>query len=153
MKVGQSEIRFHYLVPRFFFPRRSELKRFLFLQLRKEGKKVAAINYIFCEDDYLLQINKEYLNHDTLTDIITFELSPASQPLISDIYISIDRVRENAKLFQSSFSKELLRVVFHGALHLAGYKDKRQDEAKVIREKENHFLHLFSRGTYIKPKD
>ena len=123
-----QNIQFHYLVPAFFFPRRNGLKSFLLKQLKKEGKGVEAINYIFCDDAYLLQVNQQYLNHNTHTDIITFELSPKGQPLIADIYISVERVKENAAAFHTSFIKELHRVIFHGALHLAGYKDKKVEE-------------------------
>lgn len=123
--------------------------------MKKEGREVETINYIFCDDEYLLQMNQQYLNHDTLTDIITFELSPKGQPVVSDIYISVERVRENAKHFMVSFSDELLRVVFHGALHLIGYKDKSSEQVQVMREKEDEFLmnYRVSRGTNRNRKD
>ncbi|MDQ3277373.1 MAG: rRNA maturation RNase YbeY [Bacteroidota bacterium] len=144
MKEKDVPIQFHYQTAKFFFPLRNELKRFILGQLLKEGKRVDSINYIFCNDAYLLQINQQYLDHDTLTDIITFELSPKGQPLLSDIYISIERVRENAKTYHSSFTKELRRVLFHGALHLAGYKDKTKEQEKEIRLKEEEYLGAFA---------
>lgn len=149
MKKAGEKIRFHFLVDPFYFPDRGHLKLFLEKKLKEEGKKVEAINYIFCDDPYLLRMNQQYLQHDTLTDIITFELSPKGGALVSDIYISIERVRENARLFHSSFSAELLRVVFHGILHLAGYKDKSVVESQKMREMENRYLKAFhvSRGT------
>jgi probable rRNA maturation factor len=140
MKDAVQAIQFHYMVPSFYFPRRSSLKTFIYKQLMAEGKEIEAINYIFCDDAYLLQMNQQYLEHDTLTDIITFELSAQRQPLLSDIFISVERVRENASLFHTSFSKELHRVIFHGALHLAGYKDKKHKEQTRMREKENEWM-------------
>jgi rRNA maturation RNase YbeY len=154
MTKGIQKIAFHYLVPPFYFPNREKLKAFLIRQLRKDGKDVEVINYVFCDDAYLLEINKQYLNHDTLTDIITFELSPKSQPLVADIYISVERIKENASIYKSFFIRELHRVIFHGALHLIGYKDKSNDQAKKMREKEEEYLAIFfSRGTYHKRKD
>ena len=114
-----------------------------------EGKQVAYVNYIFCTDEQLLELNQQYLNHHTLTDIITFELSDKDEPVLSDIYISIDRVRDNAKNFKIPFSHELHRAIFHGALHLCGYKDKKKDEQKLMRQKEEFYLNQYfvSRGT------
>ena len=108
-----------------------------------------SINYIFCSDDYLLELNKQYLNHNTLTDIITFELNAPGEPILSDIFISIDRVKENAKTLEIPFKQELHRVIFHGALHLCGYKDKKKEEQKLMRRKEDEYLnHYFvPRGT------
>ena len=108
--------------------------------LQEEGKEVQAINYIFCSDKYLLDLNKDHLNHDTYTDIITFELSGPKQALLADIYVSVERVRENAKIFRQPFSKELLRVMFHGALHLAGYKDKFKTDSELMRKMEDKWL-------------
>lgn len=133
-------IQFHYLLPPFFFPNRSELKQFLLALFKKEGQRVEAVNYIFCTDEYLLTLNQDYLNHNTLTDIITFQLSPVGEALIADIYISIDRVRENSTTFQTGFKKELHRVIFHGALHLCGYKDKTKEQVKLMRSKEELYL-------------
>ena len=143
MKDVLQAIHFHYIVSPFRFRNRTEVKYFLFKQLKKEGKKVKAINYIFCNDSYLQQINQQYLNHDTLTDIITFELSLKAQPLLADIYISVERVKENASLFNTSFNNELHRVIFHGALHLAGYKDKTKMDLEQMRKKENDWLQAY----------
>ena len=107
---------------------------------RKEGKELEAINFIFCSDEYLLGLNQAHLDHNTFTDIITFELSSKNQPLVADIYISVDRVRENARLFQVSFKEELHRVIFHGVLHLCGFKDKKPAEQKLMREMEGKWL-------------
>lgn len=138
--MQDTRIRFHYMVPPFHFPQRRRLKQFLLHQLRRKKKAVEAINYIFCSDEYLLQLNKQHLKHNTLTDIITFELSAPGAPLLADIYISVERVRENALDFGTSFSAELHRVIFHGALHLAGYKDKKASEATLMRRQEDAWL-------------
>lgn len=143
MLKKDNPIRFHYLVKDFYFPNRNQLKQFLTEQITEEGKNIDAINYIFCDDDYLLTLNQGYLNHDTLTDIITFELSPAKTPLLADIYISFERVKENAKELNRSIYDELLTVIFHGALHLCGYKDKSKKDAALMRQKEMEYLELY----------
>ncbi|WP_299332811.1 rRNA maturation RNase YbeY [uncultured Psychroserpens sp.] len=104
-----------------------------------ENCKVGEINYIFCDDDYLHKLNVEYLDHDTLTDIISFDYSVGKE-LHGDIYISVQRVEENAIDFNVEFYDELSRVIIHGILHYCGYKDKTKAEAKLMREKENHYL-------------
>lgn len=107
-----------------------------------EQKMVGEINYIFCDDDYLHEINVKYLNHNTLTDIISFDYSEFDT-ISGDIFISIDRVRENAQNFSIDFHQELLRVMAHGILHYCGYKDKSQKEVSIMREKENEKIELF----------
>ena len=108
----------------------------------REQCELNYLNYIFCSDDYLHKINMEHLDHDTLTDIITFPY--AEHPYIeSDIFISIDRVQENARNFEVSFEKEFLRVVIHGVLHLCGYGDKTPTEAAIMRKKEDEAITLF----------
>jgi rRNA maturation RNase YbeY len=111
--------------------------------------KPEAIHYIFCDDAYLLHLNQAHLKHNTYTDIITFPLSSKGEPVVAEIYISIDRVKENASKFQVPFLHELYRVIFHGALHLCGYKDKGKDEVELMRKKEDHYLqsYLVPRGT------
>ena len=109
---------------------------------KSEGYAVGALNYIFCDDVFLLKINQEYLNHDDFTDIITFDYTQGK--LISgDIYISVERVRENSGNFEVSFENELLRVMAHGILHLMGYKDKDTEHIKVMRQKEEEKIKLF----------
>lgn len=110
--------------------------------IASEGKKEGEINYIFCDDDYLHQINVEYLNHDDLTDIISFDYSVGNE-LHGDIFISIERVRENAADFDVSFDEELLRVMAHGVLHYAGYKDKSDEDEVVMRKKEEEKMKLY----------
>lgn len=110
--------------------------------IESEDREIGKVDYIFCSDDYLLKMNQRYLNHDTFTDIITFDYS--EEKFISgDIFISIDRVKENAASFNVNYQEELLRVMSHGVLHLIGYKDKGEDEVKLMREKENEKIKLF----------
>ena len=110
---------------------------------KEEGKHIGSLNYIFCADEYLNKINVEFLNHDTYTDIITFDYSVGDE-LIGDLYISTERVSENAKEFKESLEDELNRVLIHGLLHLCGYKDKTEEEAKLMRTKENYYLSLLA---------
>lgn len=138
----EQVIRFHHL-KRAAFQRRAQLKSVVVKILKDARRPVEAINYIFCSDGHLLDINRQYLNHDYYTDIITFDLSDPGMPLVADIYISIDRVRANARELGKSFAEELARVIFHGALHLAGYKDKTVADQKRMRTLEDEYLHLF----------
>jgi rRNA maturation RNase YbeY len=110
---------------------------------KKEGKKLEDIHYIFCSDDYLLEINRQHLQHDYYTDIITFGLSQPGQPILAEVYISIDRVKDNAGQFQVPLKEELHRVIFHGALHLCGYKDKRFKDQQLMRKMEDKYLKLY----------
>ena len=107
-----------------------------------EDKREGDINYIFCDDEYLLKINQQYLNHDTLTDIISFDYSVGNE-LHGDIFISVQRVRENALEFAEPFIDELKRVMVHGVLHYCGYKDKTQTEEAAMRVKENEKTEMF----------
>ncbi|RYY26370.1 MAG: rRNA maturation RNase YbeY [Sphingobacteriaceae bacterium] len=105
-----------------------------------ENYVLKEVNYIFCNDAYLLKINQEYLQHDTYTDIITFDNSEREKEIISDIFISVERVSENAQTYQLTILQELYRVMIHGALHLCGYKDKSVKDKKQMTEKENFYL-------------
>lgn len=106
----------------------------------KEGKKFESLSYIFCTDQFLLKLNQQYLNHDTFTDILTFSLSNSPLPIIAEIYISIERVKENASGLNIDFATELKRVMIHGILHLCGYEDHTPEEKKLMREKEDFYL-------------
>ena len=107
-----------------------------------ENKKEGDINYIFCDDEYLVEINQQYLDHDTLTDIISFDYSVGNE-LHGDIFISVERVRENAEEFIVSFEEELQRVLVHGVLHYCGYKDKSEADELIMRNKEDEKIKLF----------
>lgn len=110
--------------------------------ITSESYVLGEINYVFCDDAYLHKINVEYLDHDTLTDIITFDNS-IGKMIHSDIVISVERVADNAKDFKVSFEEELKRVVIHGVLHLCGYKDKSDEEDALMRQKENEKIKMF----------
>jgi rRNA maturation RNase YbeY len=126
---------------------RAELKIFLEKQLKKEGIKIEYLQYVFCSDQYLLGINKQFLNHDYYTDIISFDLSETKGELIGDIYISVDRVKENAKTHKTTQGNELLRVIFHGALHFCGYKDKKPADVKLMRSMEEKWVKAYMKLT------
>ena len=120
---------------------RKGLKQFIASLFKQEGKGLSVLTYIFCSDEYLLNINRQYLGHDYYTDIISFDLSETKAgPTIGEIYISTDRIKENAKGLKVSIEQEIHRVIFHGALHLCGYKDKTKSQQKTMRSKENFFL-------------
>lgn len=121
---------------------KNKLKQWIKAITEKEKHQLGQINYIFCSDDELLEINIRHLNHNTLTDIITFDYTEG-KTIHSDIYISIERVEENAKKFKVTFEEELHRVMIHGILHLCGYKDKTKADAELMRKKENGALKLF----------
>lgn len=110
-----------------------------------EGKSPKGITFVFCSDEYLHRLNTQYLQHDTYTDVITFPYSEGEE-VEGDIFISVDRVRENAQAFQSTFEGELLRVMVHGVLHLCGYRDKEEEDRLEIREKENQYLRFWAGG-------
>ena len=106
---------------------------------KQEGKKILELTYVFCSDEYLLQINQEYLNHDTLTDIVTFDNSEDPKKIEGDIFISIERVLENGNKLGTS-ETELERVMVHGVLHLLGYKDKKKEDKALMTEKEDFYI-------------
>ncbi|HEY2721102.1 MAG TPA: rRNA maturation RNase YbeY [Chitinophagaceae bacterium] len=112
---------------------------------RKEGKSLDKLSYIFCNDQYLLKINQKYLKHDFYTDIITFDLSESQKSKTGEIYISIDRVKDNASLLHEPFQTELHRVIFHGALHLCRYDDKTRKQQSRMRILENHYLKSYDK--------
>jgi len=117
----------------------SHLEAWITKAIENEEKELEEINYIFCNDDYLLEKNQTFLNHDTYTDIITFDYSEMNR-ISGDIFISVERVNENARKFAVPFNTELKRVMIHGVLHLLGYKDKSDEEKETMREKEDFYL-------------
>ena len=135
-------IHFHFLAP-VSFSQRTLVKEVVRDLFKKEKTKLEQLRYIFCSDEYLLQINKEHLNHNYYTDIITFDLSESPNATTGEIYISVDRVRDNAQNYEVSFKHELLRVIFHGALHLCGYKDKSSKEEQLMRKAEDKYLKYY----------
>lgn len=126
----------------FQLEKESDYEQWIDAVIESEGKEPGEINYIFCDDEYLHNINMQYLNHDTLTDIISFDYCIGD--LISgDIFVSIERVQDNAKDYEVSLKEELLRVLAHGVLHYCGYKDKTEEEALLMRSKEQEKINMF----------
>ena len=107
--------------------------------------KEAGISVIFCNDTFLLEMNNNFLDHDTFTDIITFDLSESRTVVDGEIYISVERVKENAKIFKTTYNDELHRVIFHGVLHLCGFKDKKEKDKKIMRENEDYCLEHYKK--------
>jgi rRNA maturation RNase YbeY len=138
-----AEINFFKEDVTFTLREQSRLKTWIRKAFRKEKRRFESLNYIFCSDTYLLQLNKQYLRHNTFTDIITFDTRLTPEELSADIYISVERVLENAHSFQSGFQNELKRVIIHGALHIMGYSDKSQAEKSIMRKKEDAYLSLW----------
>jgi rRNA maturation RNase YbeY len=137
-----SRIFFHREDVPYLLPKKRRIGAWLSAVAQEEGKRVGEVSYIFCSDNYLLSLNKQYLNADYFTDVITFDY--CGEDLVSgDVFISVDRVKENAKLYGQAFFSEMLRVILHGILHLCGYKDKTKKEAEKMREKEDYYLQKF----------
>lgn len=126
----------------FELPNENEIEKWLSEVIVSESKKEGEINYIFCDDEYLHEINVKYLDHDTLTDIISFDYSIGNE-LHGDIFVSVERVADNAKDFNVSFDEELKRVLAHGILHFAGYKDKSEADELKMRSKEDEKIAMF----------
>ncbi len=126
-----------------------KLSAFIDTLISKYKKEVttAELSYIFCDDSFLLEMNTNFLDHDTYTDIITFDLSNSKNEMQGEIYISIDRVKENAVLYHTTYKDELHRVIFHGVLHLCGFKDKKEKDRKVMRENEEYCLEHYKKGS------
>lgn len=144
-------IRIFYEDIQFKLPRPSKVKRWIESSIKKEGFEPGEISYIFCSDSYLLNLNQKYLNHNTFTDIITFDYTE-DKLIAGDIFISIERVFENALKFSTGEELEILRVIVHGCLHLIGYKDKSKTEKNLMREKENRYLSLWQKEFHVKQK-
>lgn len=141
-----EKINFYNADRKFVFNGKENLKLFVNKIFRKEGQKLSCINYIFCSDEYLLKINREFLQHDYYTDVITFDLSePNASSVNAEVYISLDRIKENATTNNTTQKKEQLRVIFHAALHLCGYNDKKKSEILRMREKEEYYLRLYKK--------
>lgn len=141
--MSTSNVNFFYQNVRFTFRNRVALKQQINNLFLKEKCKLSNLNIIFCTDKALLQINRDFLQHDYYTDIITFPINQSKASIEAELYISIDRVKENAKVAAVSFKEELHRVIFHGCLHLTGYNDKSSQQIKKMREREDHYLRLY----------
>lgn len=120
------------------------IRQWILHTIKKEGETLDTINFVFTTDEYLHKINIDYLSHDTFTDIITFEYNEANEAILSDIYISLDRCRENAQELNISLPTEIHRILIHGVLHLLGYKDKNKKDKELMTSKEDYYLSLRS---------
>ena len=136
-----NTIAFHYETD-FLLENTESFIRWIKNVILEENKELGKVNYIFCDDKYLLEKNIKYLDHDTLTDIITFNYCEGDV-ISSDIMISVERVMENSSIFENSFSEELNRVIVHGILHLVGYNDKTEKEKEIMRKKEDYYVNKF----------
>lgn len=138
-------IRFSYADKVLPYGNKRKLKQFLHVLADAEGFSISSLGYVFCSDDYLLEMNRRFLDHDYFTDIITFDMrdNQSSSTVDGEVYISVDRVKENAAKMNVSFEDEVCRVVFHGLLHLCGYRDKRKAEVAKMRAAEDRYLALY----------
>lgn len=142
--MGNQKVNFFNEDIGFRLTERKKLKRWIFQAIDNEGFKAGVINYIFCGDEYLYKLNQDYLNHDTYTDIISFDLSDIKDRITGDIYISVVRAKENAKSYNQKIQWEIRRLMIHGALHLMGYKDKSKKDKMAMTEKEEYYLSFLS---------
>ncbi len=144
MTVGQSnKINFNFRFKPHFLKKRTRLKFYLENIFTREKKKIQEINFVFCENQEVLILNKTYLGHNYNTDILTFNLSEKNKPIVADIFINLEQVLKNAKSYNTSFNKEIHRVIFHGVLHLCGYNDKTLKEKQTIRFWEDYYLNKY----------
>ncbi len=123
---------------------KTKIRAWLLKTIIEEGYTLEELNFIFCSDEYLLKMNQEFLDHDTYTDVITFDNSMVTKSIVGDIFISIERIQDNAKVFKRPVFEELCRVIVHGTLHLLGYKDKTKAEKTLMTQKEDHYLTLLN---------
>lgn len=138
-------ISFHSLIPNFQLKKKREIKSWIKRVIETENQKVGQVDIIFCSDEYLLEMNTKYLNHNYLTDIITFGLSEDPKKISGDLFISIERVEENSQTYNTTFDEELRRVIVHGVLHLIGYDDKQKSDKQVMTGKEDIYLSEFKK--------
>ncbi|PZP52592.1 MAG: rRNA maturation RNase YbeY [Pseudopedobacter saltans] len=138
-----KKVSFHYADKKLNLSNKTEVKESVEEIFQSEKIKLNHIDYIFCSDEYLLEINRQYLQHDFYTDIITFDLSENKNETIGEVYVSLDRIKDNALKLQQPLKNETLRVIFHGALHLCGYKDKTDKDSKLMRSKEDFYINKY----------
>ena len=142
----KSSIRFIFEDVSFSLPSRTLLKQWISICVSTDNKSIDELNIVFCSDAYLLDINRKFLSHDYLTDIITFPYSATKEPIKAEMFISYDRIKENAKDFDVARLTELHRVIAHGVSHLLGYPDKTKKQKEVMKAKEDYFLTLFPKN-------
>ena len=135
-----QKVQFHFLDRKPTLQERTRLKLFIEKLFITEKKKLGNLSYVFCSDEHLLGINRDFLKHDFYTDVITFDLSQTKNEIEGEVYLSVDRIKDNAKQLRVSSKEELHRVIFHGALHLCGHKDKNKTDEQQMRLVENRYL-------------
>ncbi len=140
--MSRTSIHFFTEDTSFILKQKTPVRNWIVATIEAEAYRLKELNFIFCSDAYLLEMNQGYLNHDTYTDIITFDNSDTPKKIVGDIFISIDRIHENAKNFEVSEKDELHRVIIHGVLHLLGYADKGKEKKAQMTDKENQYLSL-----------
>ncbi len=138
-----ANIKFNYADRKLSLSDKTRLKNYIVSIFEEEKVALNELNYIFCSDEYLLQINNNHLQHDYYTDIITFTLEERGEPVIGEIYISLDRIKDNSKIEKTNLLNETLRVIFHGSLHLCGYKDKKKADIIIMRQKEDYYINKY----------
>ena len=138
-----QKVQFYFLDRKPTLNERTRLKLFIEKLFLVEKKKLGNLSYIFCSDEHLLGINKDFLKHDFYTDVITFDLSSSKTQIEGEVYLSVDRIKDNAKQLGVSFKEEMHRVIFHAALHLCGYKDKNHGDVLLMRKKEDGYLKMY----------
>ena len=143
VKESPAFVKFHFQHKTLSLKNRNKLKTFILSIFKKEKLALVSLNYIFCSDKYLLGINKEFLNHNYYTDIISFNLANKEAPVEGEVYISLDRVKANALELNQYYKTELHRVILHGALHLCGYNDKTSKEIDLMRKMEEYYLKAY----------
>ena len=136
-------IQFYFIDVKITLSERRRLKTFIERMFRNEGIQINSLVIIFCSDEYLLGVNRRFLNHDYYTDIITFNLADKEELVEGEIYISTDRIRENALINKVALQNELHRIIFHGVLHLCGFKDKKSNEKTLMTIEENKYLKMY----------
>ncbi len=137
------KVQFYFLDRRPALKARTVLKLFIEKLFILEKRRLGNLSYIFCSDDHILGINRDFLKHDFFTDVITFDLSQFENEIQGEVYLSVDRIKDNSKQLGVSFKEELHRVIFHGALHLCGYKDKNNKDEAKMRQRENKYLQAY----------
>lgn len=141
--LGKAEVNINYIDKRTSVLKKRLIRNLILKIVSRETRKLNYANINLCSDEYLLEMNRTHLQHDYYTDIITFQLNNKNEPIETDLYISLDRVKDNAKSNGIAFKEELHRVIIHGILHCCGYKDKSKNDIKKMREKENEYLLLW----------
>jgi probable rRNA maturation factor len=139
------KVQFYFLDRNPVLKERTRLKAFIEKLFLAEKKKLGNLSYIFCSDEQLLSINQDFLKHDFYTDVITFDLSSSNKEIDGEVYVSVDRIKDNANQLGNSFKEELHRVILHGALHLCGYKDKKKTDQQQMTQAENKYLNIYFR--------